>query len=75
VLKIISLIRKKFIKLAGKLQVKITGYYPLSSGSDGGIGLTGVPEILDKQQAWEDIRISEEKYRKYKESLSDPGKS
>ena len=34
-----------------------------------------VPEILDREQAWEDIKISEEKYRKYKESLSDSEKS
>jgi inorganic pyrophosphatase len=28
-----------------------------------------VPEILDRENAWEDIQISEEKYRKYRKSL------
>ena len=28
-----------------------------------------VPEILDREKAWEDIEISEEKYRRYRKSL------
>ncbi len=28
-----------------------------------------VPEILDKQRAWEDIEISKEKYRRYRKSV------
>jgi inorganic pyrophosphatase len=31
-----------------------------------------VPDILDRESAWKDIEMSEEKYRKYRKSLMGP---